>query len=44
MQIERKDTKTATSLSDLPSKKLASEHPRDDPQRGEGEARKKGDV
>lgn len=40
--IERKDTKVATSSSDMPSKKTAAEHPREDPQKGEGEAVKKG--
>ncbi|KAI0376631.1 hypothetical protein F5Y04DRAFT_265971 [Hypomontagnella monticulosa] len=40
--IERKDTKVATSSSDMPSKKTAAEHPREDPQKGEGEGVKKG--
>ncbi|KAI0891537.1 hypothetical protein F4806DRAFT_500899 [Annulohypoxylon nitens] len=40
--IRDKDTKKATSSSDLPSKRTAGEHPREDPQGGEGEAVKKG--
>ncbi|KAI2471966.1 hypothetical protein F4781DRAFT_385642 [Annulohypoxylon bovei var. microspora] len=40
--VERKDTRAATSSSDVPSKKTAAEHPREDPQRGEGEGVKKG--
>ncbi|OTB18115.1 hypothetical protein K445DRAFT_314935 [Daldinia sp. EC12] len=40
--IERKDTRVATSSSDVPSKKGAAEHPREDPQKGEGEGVQKG--
>ncbi|KAI1469802.1 uncharacterized protein F4812DRAFT_303817 [Daldinia caldariorum] len=41
--MERKDTRVAASSSDVPSKKTAAEHPREDPQKGEGEGAKKGD-
>ncbi|OTA85460.1 hypothetical protein M434DRAFT_400185 [Hypoxylon sp. CO27-5] len=40
--IRDKDTRVATSSSDVPSKKTAAEHPREDPQKGEGEGVKKG--
>ncbi|KAI1092297.1 hypothetical protein F5B19DRAFT_492539 [Rostrohypoxylon terebratum] len=40
--IRDKDTRKATSSSDVPSKRTAGEHPREDPQQGEGEAVKKG--
>ncbi|KAI0099585.1 hypothetical protein F4776DRAFT_650082 [Hypoxylon sp. NC0597] len=40
--IRDKDTRVATSSSDVPSKKTAAEHPREDPQGGEGEGVKKG--
>ncbi|KAH8203496.1 hypothetical protein TruAng_002367 [Truncatella angustata] len=40
--VEKRDTKVATSSSDMPSKKTSSEHPREDPQKGEGEAKQKG--
>ncbi|KAI0849097.1 hypothetical protein F5Y00DRAFT_236591 [Daldinia vernicosa] len=40
--IRHKDTRAASSSSDLPSKKGAAEHPREDPQKGEGEAVQKG--
>ncbi|KAI0123158.1 hypothetical protein BJ170DRAFT_599130 [Xylariales sp. AK1849] len=40
--VEKRDTKAATSSSDMPSKKTAGEHPREDPQKGEGEAKQKG--
>lgn len=40
--IERKDTRAASSSSDTPSKKGAAEHPREDPQKGEGEGVQKG--
>ncbi|KAI1414506.1 hypothetical protein F5Y13DRAFT_158689 [Hypoxylon sp. FL1857] len=40
--IRSKDTRVATSSSDVPSKKAAAEHPREDPQKGEGEGVKKG--
>lgn len=40
--MEKKDTKVATSSSDMPSKKTESEHPREDPKKGEGEGVKKG--
>jgi hypothetical protein len=40
--MEKRDTKVATSSSDMPSKKVAGEHPREDPQKGEGEAKQKG--
>ncbi|KAI0833095.1 hypothetical protein F5Y06DRAFT_280808 [Hypoxylon sp. FL0890] len=40
--IRSKDTRVATSSSDVPSKKAASEHPREDPQKGEGEGVQKG--
>ncbi|KAI8960094.1 hypothetical protein F5Y11DRAFT_280812 [Daldinia sp. FL1419] len=40
--IRRKDTRVATSSSDVPSKKGAAEHPREDPQKGEGEGVQKG--
>ncbi|KAI1377184.1 hypothetical protein F4677DRAFT_415557 [Hypoxylon crocopeplum] len=40
--IERKDTRVATSSSDMPSKKAGAEHPREDPQKGEGEGVRKG--
>ncbi|KAI1453294.1 hypothetical protein F4805DRAFT_461949 [Annulohypoxylon moriforme] len=40
--IERKDTRAATSSSDVPSKKAGAEHPREDPQGGEGEGVQKG--
>ncbi|XXH00707.1 glycine cleavage system H-protein subunit [Hypoxylon texense] len=40
--VERKDTRAASSASDMPSKKAAAEHPREDPQKGEGEGVKKG--
>ncbi|OTA67946.1 hypothetical protein K449DRAFT_430053 [Hypoxylon sp. EC38] len=40
--IRDKDTRVATSSSDVPSKKAAAEHPREDPQKGEGEGVKKG--
>ncbi|OTB01773.1 hypothetical protein M426DRAFT_323255 [Hypoxylon sp. CI-4A] len=40
--IRRKDTKVASSGSDTPSKKGATEHPREDPLKGEGEGVQKG--
>ncbi|KAI1135663.1 hypothetical protein F5Y05DRAFT_167604 [Hypoxylon sp. FL0543] len=40
--IRSKDTRVAASSSDVPSKKAASEHPREDPQKGEGEGVQKG--
>ncbi|KAI1801528.1 hypothetical protein F4811DRAFT_533706 [Daldinia bambusicola] len=40
--IRRKDTRMAASSSDVPSKKQATEHPREDPQKGEGEGVQKG--
>ncbi|KAI2784958.1 hypothetical protein F4815DRAFT_144533 [Daldinia loculata] len=40
--IRQKDTRTATSSSDVPSKKADAEHPREDPQKGEGEGVQKG--
>ncbi|KAI1391562.1 uncharacterized protein F4822DRAFT_189661 [Hypoxylon trugodes] len=40
--IRKKDTKVATSSSDVPSKKGSTEHPREDPLKGEGEGVKKG--
>ncbi|KAI0135780.1 hypothetical protein F4814DRAFT_36601 [Daldinia grandis] len=40
--IRKKDTRVAASSSDVPSKKGAAEHPREDPQKGEGEAVQKG--
>ncbi|KAI1214569.1 uncharacterized protein F4807DRAFT_1961 [Annulohypoxylon truncatum] len=40
--IEEKNTRAATSSSDMPSKKAAAEHPREDPQKGEGEGVQKG--
>ncbi|KAK9783665.1 hypothetical protein AB5N19_04163 [Seiridium cardinale] len=40
--MEKRDTKVATSSSDMPSKKTAGEHPREDPHKGEGEANQKG--
>ncbi|KAI1848563.1 hypothetical protein JX265_011583 [Neoarthrinium moseri] len=40
--MEEKDTKVATSSSDMPSKKIAGEHPREDPQKGKGDAKQKG--
>ncbi|KAI0169721.1 hypothetical protein GGR52DRAFT_551180 [Hypoxylon sp. FL1284] len=39
--VGRRDTKVASS-AEFPSKKLASEHPREDPLKGEGEAVRKG--
>ncbi|KAI2623094.1 hypothetical protein GGR54DRAFT_596576 [Hypoxylon sp. NC1633] len=40
--IRRKDTKMASSSSDMPTKRTAGEHPREDPQKGEGEGVQKG--
>ncbi|KAI1098859.1 hypothetical protein F4804DRAFT_323660 [Jackrogersella minutella] len=40
--VRRKDTRVATSSSDMPSKKTAAEHPREDPLKGEGEGARKG--
>ncbi|KAF3056475.1 hypothetical protein GL218_06521 [Daldinia childiae] len=40
--IRKKDTRVASSSSDIPSKKGAAEHPREDPQKGEGEGVQKG--
>ncbi|KAI0517617.1 hypothetical protein F5B22DRAFT_645796 [Xylaria bambusicola] len=41
-RIRAGDTKAATSSSQAPSKKTRGEDPREDPQKGEGEAVKKG--
>ncbi|KAH9904991.1 hypothetical protein F4778DRAFT_780152 [Xylariomycetidae sp. FL2044] len=38
----QKQTRVASSSSDMPSKRIFSEHPREDPLAGEGEAIKKG--
>ncbi|KAI1297509.1 hypothetical protein F5Y03DRAFT_369501 [Xylaria venustula] len=38
----RGETRAASSSSTVPSKRIASEHPREDPKRGEGEAVQKG--
>lgn len=40
--MERRETKVASSSSDMPSKKTGAENPSEDPQKGEGEAVKKG--
>ncbi|KAI8630314.1 hypothetical protein F5Y19DRAFT_59858 [Xylariaceae sp. FL1651] len=40
--IEAKQTRTASSSSEMPSKKTATEDPREDPQKGEGEGAQKG--
>ncbi|KAI5921389.1 hypothetical protein F4810DRAFT_678791 [Camillea tinctor] len=40
--IEDKQTRVASSSSTAPSKKTEAEHPREDPQKGEGEGVKKG--
>lgn len=42
LQMEKRDTKVATSSSEMPSKKASGEHPSEDPQKGEGEAVQKG--
>lgn len=40
--MEKRDTKVATSSSDMPSKKASGEHPSEDPKKGEGEGVQKG--
>ncbi|CAJ2507157.1 Uu.00g083430.m01.CDS01 [Anthostomella pinea] len=40
--VRQKDTKVAASSSTMPSKKTATEDPREDPKKGEGEAVQKG--
>ncbi|KAK7955335.1 hypothetical protein PG988_016029 [Apiospora saccharicola] len=39
--MEKRETKVASSSSDMPSKKTAAENPSEDPKKGEGEAVKK---
>ena len=40
--MERRDTRMATSSSDVPSKRASGEHPSEDPKKGEGEGVRKG--
>ncbi|KAI1818137.1 hypothetical protein GGS20DRAFT_391937 [Poronia punctata] len=41
--VKKGETRVATSSSTAPSKRTSGEHPREDPQKGEGEAVQKGD-